>query len=795
MINTKEYILDLSMPEKVALFNELYGELAGYGTDGDTELAHVNTFEARLLKSMGGSGTINQITGLDEYKGGAPPPPATQTIKQTTEFPPELRPFIKDVLGEAQAEFQREKGEGFLPFPGPQIAAFKPEQQAAFETGREQFTGLAGTPLAAGETYARPALAATALGTSEVGTEDIGRRMDPFIQNVVDIAKREAVRDEEAAVQGRAAQAVGAGSFGGTRQALIEAEGERNLAERLGDIQARGFSTAFQNAQRAAEAQRQRELAGGRQFAALGDIAGTRARSDIAGLAGIGETQQQRGQQALDIARQEFQQEQQFPAQTLSKYQSVIRGFPYQMGFTRAQQDTVPTPSLAQTLTGGLTSAAGLYGMFGGFGGGRKAGGLVGLQGGGMPIQEQPQGGLPTVPNVGGNKMLPMVMEMYGNNPQFKQRIDQDVQEVVQGMIPQVQGANLGAGGAQVNLGLAGAPRSGGGLVSLAKGQQPQLGIQEFLKENPEATLDEIFRFRLLQPDPLEESRGALDTARQTYYDPEAYAERQEKRFARMDQREAERDERAKRRKEQALWLSLIAGGAGTLGADPQKGYAAAVGEGIKAGAPVAASALTDYAEYEEGAAERADLRDERKYEADEIGMQRQVQQAADTYALAKDRGASEARLAQLYMEYQTAKLTLAQYKRDAGIFGATAPDVDSIANSIITRAFGGDYNSNLYRKEAQLAAEEVAAKMRDYMAQREKEDLPRLDPISEQNMQRELIAEKVAELVEKYNVHATTETGTIPTDPAATILDQMQDSPPPSGSTRVIPNQPVVPG
>ena len=59
MINTKEYILDLSMPEKVSLFNELYSELSGYGTDGDTELAHVNTFEVKLLKSVGGSGTIN----------------------------------------------------------------------------------------------------------------------------------------------------------------------------------------------------------------------------------------------------------------------------------------------------------------------------------------------------------------------------------------------------------------------------------------------------------------------------------------------------------------------------------------------------------------------------------------------------------------------------------------------------------------------------------------------------------------------------------------------------------------
>ena len=266
MINTREYISNLDMPEKITLFKELYSELAGYGIEGDTELAHVNTFEASLLKSLGGSGTINEITNLKEYFGGggsAPPPPAVQSVTQQTEFPEELKPFISDILAEGQAEFGREKAEGFQPFPGAQVAGFTPEQQAAFAAGRQQFTGLAGTPLGQASTYYAPALAATALGTSEIGAEDIGRRMDPFLQNVVDIAKREAQRDEEAAIQGRAAQAVGAGSFGGTRQGLVEAEGERNLAERLGDIQARGLSVAFQNAQQAAEQQRQRELGGG----------------------------------------------------------------------------------------------------------------------------------------------------------------------------------------------------------------------------------------------------------------------------------------------------------------------------------------------------------------------------------------------------------------------------------------------------------------------------------------------------------------------------------------------------
>ena len=304
------------MPEKVELFNDLYGELSGYGTKGDTELAHVNTFEVGLLKSVGGSGTINEITGLVQFGGGGNPPPVQQQVKQESSFPKELRPFVEDVLTQGQAEFERQQGEGFQAFPGPQISDFGPEQLAAQELGRQQFTGLAGTGLADPRTYYQPALSATALGTAEIGTGDIARRMDPFLQNVVDVAKREARRDEDIASQGRSAQAVGAGSFGGSRQAILEAEAERNLGQRLGDIQAQGLSQSFQNAQLAAEQQRAREMTGGRQFAALGDITGARARSDLQGLTGIGDVRQQREQQALDIARREFLDEQAFPQRT-----------------------------------------------------------------------------------------------------------------------------------------------------------------------------------------------------------------------------------------------------------------------------------------------------------------------------------------------------------------------------------------------------------------------------------------------------------------------------------------------
>jgi len=42
-------------------------DLASMGRNGDTMLAHINPMEARLLQRMGGSGTINPVTGLPEF--------------------------------------------------------------------------------------------------------------------------------------------------------------------------------------------------------------------------------------------------------------------------------------------------------------------------------------------------------------------------------------------------------------------------------------------------------------------------------------------------------------------------------------------------------------------------------------------------------------------------------------------------------------------------------------------------------------------------------------------------------
>jgi len=84
--------------------------------------------------------------------------------------------------------------------------------------------------------------------------------MSPYMQNVVDIQKREAQR--QSGIQGtqQQAQAAQAGAFGGGRDAIMRAERERNLSQQMGDIQATGSQAAYQQAQQQFNAEQQARL-------------------------------------------------------------------------------------------------------------------------------------------------------------------------------------------------------------------------------------------------------------------------------------------------------------------------------------------------------------------------------------------------------------------------------------------------------------------------------------------------------------------------------------------------------
>lgn len=83
----------------------------------------------------------------------------------------------------------------------------------------------------------------------QFGQAQAQQYMSPYIQNVMDIQKREAIRD---AKQAQLAQDLGLarqGAYGGSRGLLGALNRERMLGTQLGDIQAKGLQSAYENAQ------------------------------------------------------------------------------------------------------------------------------------------------------------------------------------------------------------------------------------------------------------------------------------------------------------------------------------------------------------------------------------------------------------------------------------------------------------------------------------------------------------------------------------------------------------------
>lgn len=80
--------------------------------------------------------------------------------------------------------------------------------------------------------------------------------MNPYFQNVVDIQKREAMRDADMRHQQTGLSAAGSGSLGGYREGIVRGETERALGQRLGDIQSEGTQAAWQDAKSGFEADR-----------------------------------------------------------------------------------------------------------------------------------------------------------------------------------------------------------------------------------------------------------------------------------------------------------------------------------------------------------------------------------------------------------------------------------------------------------------------------------------------------------------------------------------------------------
>ena len=194
--------------------------------------------------------------------------------------------------------------------------------------------------------------------------------MSPYMQNVVDVQKRNALEDAQKAQLTTNLGAARQGTYGGARQLLATTEREQNLMNQMGDIQAKGLQSAFEAGQKGLEAERAARIQQGLGLGTLGTQFGQLGVAEQAAdidrlktLGAYGDLERGLAQQQMDTRYQDLMKGIQFPEQQLESLSAFIRGIPTT---DTTQTSTTPPPSFASQLAGMGLSGLSLYNLLGG---------------------------------------------------------------------------------------------------------------------------------------------------------------------------------------------------------------------------------------------------------------------------------------------------------------------------------------------------------------------------------------------------------------------------------------------
>ena len=270
---------------------------------------------------------------------------------------------------EAQAKelFQAGKslaGQPFVPYTGPKVAGFNPDQLRQFEATRGLFeTGMQYDPLTGLQGLAQQGAPQIGQVGSLLGA-DIGAYQSPYQQQVIDQSMADIQRQADIARGQSQSQAIGAGAFGGSRSALLESESQRPYIEQQARTAAGLRQSGFEQAQRAAES----DIARQQQMAMFAPEFELRARQQQAGLlGGVGAEQMARLGQLGQIGAQQQGLGQAGLQSAYEEFQRALAYGPQQFGLLAAGQtgQTPTTTSQQKTGTGDiLGTAAQLAAMF-----------------------------------------------------------------------------------------------------------------------------------------------------------------------------------------------------------------------------------------------------------------------------------------------------------------------------------------------------------------------------------------------------------------------------------------------
>ena len=239
-------------------------------------------------------------------------------------------PYVTEMLGRGAAL----ANEPYYAYQGPLTAGESAPQTAAF-----QGIGNLVVPTEQMGNYVPQQFSATAAQ----------QYMNPYLQAALDPQIAEARRQAEIQRMQDAGRLTQAGAFGGSRQAIMESELNRNLLQNLAGITGTGYAQAYNQAMQQFNTEQDRQAAA--QTAA--NTYGLAALTKQAELGGI-----QRGitQEGIAAERAQFEEERDFPYKQVQYMQSLLQGLPI-----AAQSYSYSQPSQLSTVLSGAGGIMELY--------------------------------------------------------------------------------------------------------------------------------------------------------------------------------------------------------------------------------------------------------------------------------------------------------------------------------------------------------------------------------------------------------------------------------------------------
>ena len=239
-------------------------------------------------------------------------------------------PYVTEMLGRGQAL----AGQDYQAFQGPLTAGPSTTQQTAFQ-------GIAGLAI--------PTDQMKAFTPQQFTADNAQRLMNPYLTAALNPQIDEARRQAEIQRMNNAARLTKAGAFGGSRQAIMEAEGDRNLATNLANITGQGYKTAYDQAM--GQFNKEQDL--GLQSTNAAQQYGLAALQKQAELGA-----QERGieQEGITADINQFKEERDYPYKQVQYMQSLLQGLPL-----AAQTYSYSQPSTLSEILSGSGGMMDLY--------------------------------------------------------------------------------------------------------------------------------------------------------------------------------------------------------------------------------------------------------------------------------------------------------------------------------------------------------------------------------------------------------------------------------------------------